>query len=135
MTARTRRHGPACPAGPRAQHCARLCPGLTSSPPAGLLGAEGSLRAGAQGSFRKKAPETLGPSHGLVSFPRHQIMLWEKKIQLAKEMRASVSSETGQAEIRARRAEIHRMQVGAGAWGPGGASLTSASVLPALNWL
>ncbi|XP_053768019.1 coiled-coil domain-containing protein 40 isoform X2 [Desmodus rotundus] len=41
----------------------------------------------------------------------HQIMLWEKKIQLAKEMRASVSSETGQAEIRAMRAEIHRMQV------------------------
>ncbi|KAF6092778.1 coiled-coil domain containing 40 [Phyllostomus discolor] len=41
----------------------------------------------------------------------HQIMLWEKKIQLAKEMRASVSSETGQTEIRAMKAEIHRMQV------------------------
>ncbi|XP_012861724.2 coiled-coil domain-containing protein 40 [Echinops telfairi] len=41
----------------------------------------------------------------------HQIMLWEKKIQLAKEMRASVDSETGQAEIRAMKAEIHRMQV------------------------
>ncbi|XP_036919920.1 coiled-coil domain-containing protein 40 isoform X2 [Sturnira hondurensis] len=41
----------------------------------------------------------------------HQIMVWEKKIQLAKEMRASVSSETGQTEVRAMKAEIHRMQV------------------------
>ena len=39
-------------------------------------------------------------------------MLWEKKIQLAKEMRASVDSETGQTEIRAMKAEIHRMKVG-----------------------
>lgn len=38
-------------------------------------------------------------------------MLWEKKIQLAKEMRASVDSETGQTEIRAMKAEIHRMKV------------------------
>ena len=43
-------------------------------------------------------------------------MLWEKKIQLAKEMRASVDSETGQTELRAMKAEIHRMKVGAG-WG------------------
>ncbi|EDL34688.1 coiled-coil domain-containing protein 40 isoform 1 [Mus musculus] len=41
----------------------------------------------------------------------HQIMLWEKKIQLAKEMRSSVDSETGQTEIRAMKAEIHRMKV------------------------
>ncbi|XP_075760222.1 coiled-coil domain-containing protein 40 isoform X5 [Pelodiscus sinensis] len=41
----------------------------------------------------------------------HQIMLWEKKIQLAKEMRAAVDSDTGQGEIRAMRTEIHRMQV------------------------
>ncbi|XP_039358353.1 coiled-coil domain-containing protein 40 isoform X2 [Mauremys reevesii] len=41
----------------------------------------------------------------------HQIMLWEKKIQLAKEMRAAVDSETGQGEIRAMKTEIHRMQV------------------------
>ncbi|KAG8507499.1 Coiled-coil domain-containing protein 40 [Galemys pyrenaicus] len=41
----------------------------------------------------------------------HQIMIWEKKIQLAKEMRASVDSETGQMEIRAMKAEIHRMKV------------------------
>uniref|UniRef100_A0A8C3SS18 Coiled-coil domain containing 40 n=1 Tax=Chelydra serpentina TaxID=8475 RepID=A0A8C3SS18_CHESE len=41
----------------------------------------------------------------------HQIMLWEKKIQLAKEMRAAVDSETGQGEIQAMRTEIHRMQV------------------------
>ncbi|OWK14566.1 hypothetical protein Celaphus_00001550 [Cervus elaphus hippelaphus] len=40
-----------------------------------------------------------------------KIMLWEKKIQLAKEMRASVDSETGQMEIRAMKAEIHRMKV------------------------
>ena len=45
-------------------------------------------------------------------------MLWEKKVQLAKEMRASVYSETGQTEIRAMKAEIHRMKVRAalGAW-------------------
>ncbi|XP_068119380.1 coiled-coil domain-containing protein 40 [Hyperolius riggenbachi] len=41
----------------------------------------------------------------------HQIMLWEKKIQLAKEMRKAVDSEAGQGEIRAMKAEIHRMQV------------------------
>ncbi|XP_049632095.1 coiled-coil domain-containing protein 40 [Suncus etruscus] len=41
----------------------------------------------------------------------HQIMLWEKKIQLAKEMRNSVDSETGQTEIRSMKAEIHRMKV------------------------
>ncbi|XP_038598055.1 coiled-coil domain-containing protein 40 [Tachyglossus aculeatus] len=40
-----------------------------------------------------------------------QIMLWEKKIQLAKEMRAVVDSDTGQGEIRGMKAEIHRMQV------------------------
>ena len=39
-------------------------------------------------------------------------MLWERKIQLAREMREMVDSETGQAEIRAMRAEIHRMEVG-----------------------
>ncbi|XP_008053386.1 coiled-coil domain-containing protein 40 [Carlito syrichta] len=41
----------------------------------------------------------------------HQIMLWEKKIQLAKEMRSSVDSEVGQTEIQAMKAEIHRMKV------------------------
>uniref|UniRef100_A0A8C8AZ31 Coiled-coil domain containing 40 n=1 Tax=Otus sunia TaxID=257818 RepID=A0A8C8AZ31_9STRI len=41
----------------------------------------------------------------------HQIMLWEKKIQLAREMRAAVDSETGQGEVQAMRTEIHRMQV------------------------
>ncbi|KAJ7315884.1 hypothetical protein JRQ81_002046 [Phrynocephalus forsythii] len=39
------------------------------------------------------------------------MMQWEKKIQLAKEMRAAVDSETGQGEIRAMKTEIHRMQV------------------------
>ncbi|XP_032097327.1 coiled-coil domain-containing protein 40 isoform X1 [Sapajus apella] len=41
----------------------------------------------------------------------HQIMLWEKKIQLAKEMRFSVDSEIGQPEIQAMKGEIHRMKV------------------------
>ncbi|XP_010289374.1 PREDICTED: coiled-coil domain-containing protein 40 [Phaethon lepturus] len=41
----------------------------------------------------------------------HQIMLWEKKVQLTREMRAAVDSETGQGEIQAMRTEIHRMQV------------------------
>ncbi|XP_063152602.1 coiled-coil domain-containing protein 40 [Candoia aspera] len=40
-----------------------------------------------------------------------QMMQWEKKIQMAKEMRAAVDSETGRGEIRAMKSEIHRMQV------------------------
>ncbi|XP_075034039.1 coiled-coil domain-containing protein 40 [Mixophyes fleayi] len=48
--------------------------------------------------------------HGLVE-TEHQVMLWEKKIQLAKEMRNAVDSEAGQGEISAMKAEIHRMQV------------------------
>ncbi|XP_034268703.1 coiled-coil domain-containing protein 40 [Pantherophis guttatus] len=40
-----------------------------------------------------------------------QMMQWEKKIQIAKEMRAAVDSEAEQTEIRAMKAEIHRMQV------------------------
>ncbi|XP_064620964.1 coiled-coil domain-containing protein 40-like isoform X2 [Lineus longissimus] len=40
-----------------------------------------------------------------------QIMLWEKKTQLAQETRAAVDSEVGQGEVRAMKAEIHRMQV------------------------
>ncbi|KAG8565046.1 hypothetical protein GDO81_012688 [Engystomops pustulosus] len=48
--------------------------------------------------------------HSLVE-TEHQIMLWEKKIQLAKEMKNAVDSEAGQGEIRAMKAEIHRMQV------------------------
>ena len=38
-------------------------------------------------------------------------MLWEKKTQLANETRQAVDSELGQGEIRAMKAEIHRMQV------------------------
>ncbi|KAM6175984.1 coiled-coil domain-containing protein 40 [Erethizon dorsatum] len=48
--------------------------------------------------------------NGLVE-AEHQIMLWEKKIQLAKEMRESVDSDASQMEIRAMKAEIHRMKV------------------------
>jgi chromosome segregation ATPase len=40
-----------------------------------------------------------------------QIMLWEKKTQLAKETRAAVDSDIGQGEIAAMRGEIHRMEV------------------------
>ncbi|XP_076453125.1 coiled-coil domain-containing protein 40-like [Babylonia areolata] len=40
-----------------------------------------------------------------------QIMLWEKKTQLARETRAAVDSEVGQGEIKAMKAEIHRMTV------------------------
>ena len=46
-----------------------------------------------------------------IPFYRRQIMLWEKKTQLARETRAAVDSEVGQGEVRAMRAEIHRMQV------------------------
>ena len=42
---------------------------------------------------------------------RRQIMLWEKKTQLARETRAAVDSEVGQGEIKAMKAEIHRMTV------------------------
>lgn len=38
-------------------------------------------------------------------------MLWEKKIQIAREMKDSVDSESGRAEVNAMKAEIHRMQV------------------------
>ncbi|XP_051491101.1 coiled-coil domain-containing protein 40 isoform X3 [Apus apus] len=41
----------------------------------------------------------------------HQIMLWERKIQLTKEMCAVVDSGTAQGEIQAMKTEIHRMQV------------------------
>ena len=38
-------------------------------------------------------------------------MLWEKKTQLAREAKSAVDLEYGQGEIRAMKAEIHRMQV------------------------
>lgn len=40
-----------------------------------------------------------------------QIMVWEKRIQIAKEMKAAVDSETGQGEIKEMKFEIHRMKV------------------------
>ena len=49
--------------------------------------------------------------NGLLEAER-QILLWERKIQLAKEMRAAVDSEDGQGEIKGMKAEIHRMEVG-----------------------
>jgi coiled-coil domain-containing protein 40 len=38
-------------------------------------------------------------------------MIWEKRIQIAKEMKAAVDSETGQGEIKEMKFEIHRMKV------------------------
>jgi len=40
-----------------------------------------------------------------------QIMLWEKKTQLAREAKQSVDAEYGQGDIKAMKAEIHRMEV------------------------
>jgi len=40
-----------------------------------------------------------------------QIMVWEKRIQIAKEMKAAVDSENGQGEIKEMKFEIHRMKV------------------------
>lgn len=47
----------------------------------------------------------------LFAVCRRQIMLWEKKTQLAREAKNAVDLEYGQGEIRAMKAEIHRMQV------------------------
>ncbi|NXC33453.1 CCD40 protein, partial [Campylorhamphus procurvoides] len=41
----------------------------------------------------------------------HQVLLWEKKIQLAKEMKEALGSGSDQGEIHAMKAEIRRMQV------------------------
>lgn len=38
-------------------------------------------------------------------------MVWEKRIQIAKEMKTAVDSETGQGEIKEMKFEIHRMKV------------------------
>nr|XP_021522037.1 LOW QUALITY PROTEIN: coiled-coil domain-containing protein 40-like [Aotus nancymaae] len=62
-----------------------------------------------QSSPRERSMEGYHPCQARA--PRHQIMLWEKKIQLAKEMRSSVDSEIGQPEIQAMKGEIHRMKV------------------------
>ena len=38
-------------------------------------------------------------------------MVWEKRVQIAKEMKQTVDSETGQGEIKEMKFEIHRMKV------------------------
>ena len=38
-------------------------------------------------------------------------MVWEKRIQIAKEMKAAVDSDAGQGEIKEMKFEIHRMKV------------------------
>jgi hypothetical protein len=45
------------------------------------------------------------------SVPSEEIMMWEKRTQIAKEMKAAVDSETGQGEIREMKFSIHRMEV------------------------
>ena len=42
---------------------------------------------------------------------RRQIMLWEKKTQLAREAKNAINKDIGQGEIHAMKCEIHRMQV------------------------
>ena len=60
-------------------------------------------------------PSSRSPLHSSPLSPpplnRKQVMLWERKIQLSKEMKEAVDSEAGQAEIRGMQAEIHRMEV------------------------
>ncbi|XP_070579736.1 coiled-coil domain-containing protein 40-like [Ptychodera flava] len=63
-----------------------------------------------QSSVQEMTEEKERLLNSLVEAER-QIMLWEKKTQLAREAKAAVDSEVGQGEIRAMRAEIHRMQV------------------------
>ena len=59
------------------------------------------------GSLKEEKERLL---NSLVEAER-QIMLWEKKTQLARETKSAVDSEVGMGEIRAMKAEIHRMQV------------------------
>ncbi|OCT60402.1 coiled-coil domain-containing protein 40 [Xenopus laevis] len=63
-----------------------------------------------QENLRNLQEEKERNIHSLVE-TEYQIMLWEKKIQLAKEMRNAVDSEIGQGEIQAMKGEIHRMQI------------------------
>eukprot|EP00057_Strongylocentrotus_purpuratus_P014575 XP_011669049.1 PREDICTED: LOW QUALITY PROTEIN: coiled-coil domain-containing protein 40 [Strongylocentrotus purpuratus] len=63
-----------------------------------------------QGKLDELGEEKERLLNSLVEAER-QIMLWEKKTQLAREAKATVDSEVGQGEIRAMSAEIHRMEV------------------------
>jgi len=42
---------------------------------------------------------------------RRQLLLWDKKTQLAKEMKELVHSDEGQFEVRSLKTEIHQMEV------------------------
>ena len=42
---------------------------------------------------------------------RRQLLLWDKKTQLAKEMKELVHSDEGQSEVKALKTEIHQMEV------------------------
>ena len=49
--------------------------------------------------------------NNLISFSSEQIMMWEKKKQIAKEMKSAVDLQAGQGEINEMRFSIHRMKV------------------------
>ena len=61
-------------------------------------------------SVKKKNNFAIANMNKLIHH-RNQIMLWEKKIQIAKETHDAVDSDVGQAEIKGMKSEIHRMQV------------------------
>ncbi|XP_071960201.1 coiled-coil domain-containing protein 40-like isoform X2 [Antedon mediterranea] len=63
-----------------------------------------------QNKLEEQAEEKERLLNSLVEAER-QIMLWEKKTQLAREAKATVDSDVGQGEIRAMTSEIHRMEV------------------------
>ena len=71
----------------------------------------GHLRPSFNGNLVNKTLFLNDCDWKLASCCRRQIMLWEKKTQLARETRAAVDSDIGEGEIKAMKAEIHRMQV------------------------
>lgn len=62
-------------------------------------------------STLEQLKEEKGRLQNSILEAEKQIFLWERKIQLAKEMRKAVDSDEGQAEIRGMKSEIHRMEV------------------------
>ncbi|XP_033121483.1 coiled-coil domain-containing protein 40-like [Anneissia japonica] len=63
-----------------------------------------------QNKLEEQSEEKERLLNSLVEAER-QIMLWEKKTQLAREAKATVDSDVGQGEIHAMTSEIHRMEV------------------------
>ena len=61
--------------------------------------------------WTKYPKEKLFSKFFLFEKQSEQIMVWEKRIQIAKEMKSAVDSDAGQGEIREMKFEIHRMKV------------------------